>query len=157
MKSKLIGAVLGLLLLGISAQARLGMTLKECTDKYGSSTLSSSRLYPQIYNFQVNDIALAIVFKNDISVRESYRRAEGIEPTEIEAMLDKNAGNGAAWSSADKHSEGVTQYSIWFLEQHSDWVARAEYDATGPNKGTLTVQTKAEYFSREQEKKDDGI
>jgi hypothetical protein len=86
MKSKLIGVVLGLLLLGISAQARLGMTLKDCTDKYGAPTLSSSRLYPQIYNFKVNDIALAIVFRNDISVRESYSRAEGIEPTEIVAL-----------------------------------------------------------------------
>jgi hypothetical protein len=157
MKSKLIGVVLGLLLLGISAQARLGMTLKDCTDKYGAPTLSSSRLYPQIYNFKVNDIALAIVFRNDISVRESYSRAEGIEPTEIVAMLDKNASNGAVWGQSESQTEGITKYTIWFLEQHSDWVARAEYDATGPNKGTLTVQTKAEFFAREQEKKDDGI
>ncbi|HXM02685.1 MAG TPA: hypothetical protein VN939_08800, partial [Chthoniobacterales bacterium] len=107
MKSKLIGVVLGLLLLGISAQARLGMTLKDCTDKYGAPTLSSSRLYPQIYNFKVNDIALAIVFRNDISVRESYSRAEGIEPTEIVAMLDKNASNGAVWGQSESQTEGI--------------------------------------------------
>jgi hypothetical protein len=156
-KIKLIGAVLGLSLLGISAQARLGMTLKECTDKYGDSTTSSSRLYPQIYNFKVNQIAVTIVFKSDVSVRESYHRIAGIEPTEIQALLDKNADNGAVWGLPEKHVDGSTQYALWYLEQHNDWVARVEYDATGPNHGTLIVQTKAEFYAREQDKKHDGI
>jgi hypothetical protein len=156
MKIKLIGAIFGLLLLSLPAQARLGMTLAECQAKYGQDTLTSNRVYSEVHVFQVKDITVHIVFRNDVAVVVTYHKDGGFEQTEIDGLLDKNA-NGSQWGDADKRTEPKKEYTIWFSENRGNWTARAEYDTTGPNNGTLIIQTKAEWFEREQQQKDDGI
>lgn len=162
MKIKLIGAVLGLLLLSVSAQARLGMTLKECQDKYGPDTITNNRLYGEIHNFKVNSIDVHIVFRNDVAVVVSYHREGGIDQTELEGMLDKNA-QGGTWTSPETQGSGKAEYTLWYAEKRNvetntmEWIARAEYDPNGPAAGTITFCTKAEWFEKEQEKVHDGL
>jgi hypothetical protein len=159
MKLKLIGVALCGLLSVTVAQARLGWSLKECLDKYGTDQVVHNRAYGEVHVFHVNEIEVHIVFDNDAAVFVTYRSlsGSGFDQTELDSLLDKNESIGAEWGSPDNRTERNTKYTLWFAEKRGEWVTRAEYDQNGNNAGVLMIQTKAEYEHYRQEERNNGV